>query len=287
MSYNVSVIIRTKNESLNIISTLNSIFNQYVDIPVEVIIVDSGSTDGTIELVKDYDVKTLLISEESFTFGYSLNFGIKHSIGNIICCISAHCLPTDSLWLHRITKPILDGECHATYGRQIPIKSVNPFEEFSFYKHFPEGEKKKGRVAFSNANCAFLKKLWEEVKFDEDIPSWEDYLWYHLLKGKYIFKYIPDACVYHSHPFSIGRIKRIAYQDGMSFRYMRERYGLNIFGDDSFIKNKFIYILKDIVNHGRFFFEQKYYKFILALPILKMMSYFNYLKGYNTIVKTK
>lgn len=285
MSYFLSIIIRTKNESLNIVKTLSSIFNQHIDMAFEVIVIDSGSTDGTLELVKDYDVKMLMIPEESFTFGYSLNFGIRHSMGNIICCISAHCLPADNLWLYKITRPILEKECQATYGRQLPIKKVNPFEEFSFYKHFPEGEKKSGRIPFSNANCAFLKELWEEVKFDESIPSWEDYLWYYLLKKKYIFKYVPDACVYHSHPFSISRLKRIAYQDGMSFRYMRERYGINIL-DDSFSASKFFYVLKDLLNHGKFFLKQRYYKFFLTYPIIRTVSYFNYWKGYNVNLKT-
>ncbi len=279
----ISIIIRTKNEELNVGNTLNRVFMQKIEVPFEVIIVDSGSTDNTLKIARDYNVKILSIPEDSFTFGYSLNYGITNSKGNIICALSAHCLPSDDFWLYRLTEPILNGECHATFGRQLPIDGLNPFEEFSLKKHFPEKQKESGRVPFSNANCAFLKNMWEEVRFDEHIPSWEDYLWYCLLKDKCKFRYIPEACVYHSHPFSIGRVKRIAYSDGMSFKYMKEKYNIDVFKESVPNSNRVGYLMKDMINQWKFMLKKRYLSFFLIFPIIRIISYVYCFKGYKRV----
>lgn len=279
----ISIIIRTKNEELNIGNTLDKVFRQEIAVPFEVIIVDSGSTDKTLEIAKSYNLKILSIPEDSFTFGYSLNYGITHTTGTIISSISAHCLPSDNMWLYKLTEPILNGECHATFGRQLPIDGLNPFEEFSFKKHFPEKEKEYGRVPFSNANCAFLRKLWDDIKFDEHIPSWEDYLWYCLLKDKYKFRYIPEACVYHIHPFSIRRIKKVSYNDGMSFKYIKEKYNIDVFKDSISNSNRVGYLMHDMINQWKFMLKKRYFRFFLIFPIIRVISYIYYFKGYKKI----
>src|SRR5574340_1746904 len=95
----ISIVIRCRNEEEYIGQTLKSIYSQQIDIPYEVIIVDSGSTDSTLTMARQYAVRILQILPESFTFGYALNYGIAQARGAIIVNLSAHCLPTDTGWL--------------------------------------------------------------------------------------------------------------------------------------------------------------------------------------------
>ncbi len=280
----VSIIIRCKNEEKSIGRTLEKVFAQAIDIPFEVIIVDSGSTDRTLEIVQQYPVRVFRISPESFTFGYALNYGIERADGTIIVNLSAHCFPVDNYWLSRLVSPILEGRAEAGYGRQVPIKEINPFEEVSLYKHFPDDEKKSGRVPFSNANCAFLKKMWKEVRFDEKVPSWEDYLWFLHLKGRYSFKYCPEAAVYHTHSFSLRAIVRRAYNDGRAFSIFKREYNIDLLEDACpGLNNKAKMFLDDLRRHARFFQQGGYKRYIFFLPLVRFCAYMAYWSGYRSL----
>jgi len=282
--FQLSIIIRTKNEEDFIGKTLFSVFHQKGDYPFEVIIIDSGSTDRTLDIAGTYEVKILNISPEEFTYGYALNYGIRESAGEIICLLSAHCIPADEQWLSEMIKPITDGTAHATYGRQIPVKGVNPFEEVSLNKHFPETDIKDGRVPFSNANCAFIRKMWEKVHFDETLTSWEDYLWYMLLKDTCTFKYCPEAVVSHTHPFSFSSIVQRRYNDGRAFRIMKDKYGIDVFEDlYQGVSAKIGMFIKDMISHVRFFRKNGYKKYILLIPVIRIYSYFTYWKGFKSV----
>ncbi|MFZ2198326.1 MAG: glycosyltransferase, partial [Thermodesulfovibrionales bacterium] len=248
----ISIIIRCKNEEKSIGRTLEKIYAQAINIPYEVIVVDSGSTDRTLEIVQQYPVRVFRISPESFTFGYALNYGIERTGGTIIVNLSAHCFPVDDYWLSRLISPILEGKAEAAYGKQVPIKEINPFEEVSLNKHFPDDEKKSGRVPFSNANCAFLKTMWEEVKFDEKIPSWEDYLWFLHLKRRYSFRYCSGAAVFHTHSFSLKAIVKRAYNDGRAFSIFKREHHIDLLEDACpGLNNKAKMFLDDIRGHAR------------------------------------
>jgi len=278
----ISIIIRTKNEESNLILLLESAFSQSIDNELEIVLIDSGSTDRTLDKAREYKVKVLEIPSDKFTYGYSLNYGIQNSSGNIICSISAHCLPCNKNWLSELVKPILAGKAHATFGKQTPKKDVNPFEELFLRQKFPESATISGRIPFSNANSAFLRKLWLETKFDEHITGWEDYLWYLIMKDKYIFKYVPKAEVFHSHEFSITKMAKTAYKDGLALRYIKEIYNIGVLGDKANLLGKVRYVFDDLITHAIFFLKKGYICSIFMLPFVKAYMYMNYWRGYNS-----
>jgi glycosyltransferase involved in cell wall biosynthesis len=278
----ISIIIRTKNEESTIRQVLQKIFLQDIRHDFELIVVDSGSSDKTLDIARQYNAKVVSIPESKFSYGFSLNYGVHNSSGDIICSLSAHCIPCNNYWLQELVKPIQEGKSHATFGRQVPVLGVNPFEELFLERHFPEDVKREGRVSFSNANCAFIKKMWEEVKFDDYIFSWEDYLWYTLIKDKFVFQYVPSACVIHSHAFSFQRITRTALIDGKAFRYMKNRYNIDILQRTSSLAGKLKYVIEDISSHFIFLLKKRYFSYFFMLPFLKVYMYFNYLRGYHS-----
>lgn len=277
----ITIVIRTKNEGAGIGVLLDRVRSQKTDLPVRVVVVDSGSTDNTLAIVRRHEAEIIEIPASQFSYGHSLNLGIRHARGEVICSVSAHCVPADDWWLHELISPIVLGAAHATYGRQVPVRGVNPFEEVSLQKHFPEEGRSGGRVPFSNANCAFRRGMWEELPFDEEIPSWEDYLWYRLLKERYTFLYCPRAVVSHSHPFSLSRIRRIAYNDGRAFRIFRERYGIDLVkGDGDLGGSKVVWVLKDIWRYGKYF-ARGYRRQIPLVPFARALAYTSYWRGYT------
>ena len=280
----ISIIIRSKNEERYIGQVLDGIFSQKIDIPFEVIVIDSGSTDRTLEILTGYDIRLFCIPAESFTFGYALNYGAERADGNIICNLSAHCIPVNNLWLKELILPIKNSSCQATFGRQVPIKGVNALEEVELKKLFPESHNIIGRVPFSNANCAFLKELWQEMKFDEKLPSWEDYLWYLLLNNKYKFYYCPAAAVYHSHPFSIKYIVKRAYNDGKAFKMIKNQYNIDLLdGDSNIMKLKLGTFIQEVKYHVRLCRESGFGSNILLIGIVKFLVNKAFRDGYASV----
>lgn len=277
---NVSVVIRARDEAQAIGQVLEKVRDQQADTHVEVIVVDSGSRDRTVEIARTYDTRLLVIPQTRFTFGYALNYGIAHAAGEIICCLSAHCVPCSTSWLSELVRPIGEESAQATFGRQVPVKGVNPFEEVSLQRHFPEAGGAATRLAFSNANCAFLKALWREQPFDEEIPGWEDYLWYLMLKDRHVFAYVPSAAVLHSHPFSWRRFAHTASRDGKALRYMRRAYRFDAIGERGSAAGRLGYVFRDVADHAVCCLRAGYRGYAVLAPFVKLCYYAFFARGY-------
>ena len=96
----VSIIIRTYNESEHLESLLTAISKQSLkEGDYEIIIVDSGSTDKTLDIASKFQTKIVPIKKEDFSFGRSLNYGCEAAKGEVCVFISGHCIPVDNKWL--------------------------------------------------------------------------------------------------------------------------------------------------------------------------------------------
>src|SRR5688572_22724158 len=98
MTARASIVIRCFNEARHIGRLLDGILCQSVR-DVEVIAVDSGSTDGTLSILSRYPVTVLNIQPEDFSFGRSLNMGCQAANGEFIVAASAHVYPVSRHWL--------------------------------------------------------------------------------------------------------------------------------------------------------------------------------------------
>lgn len=216
----VSVVIRTLNESTYLDELLRVIGSQIKDsFDVEVVIIDSGSTDGTLSIAESHGCRITYITKEQFTFGRSLNMGSDFARGDILVYVSGHCIPNENSWLIKLIKPIRDGIAGYTYGRQIGRDTTKYSEEKIFDKYFPSTSKIPQNGFFcNNANSAIDRKIWSAYKFDEKVTGLEDMELakrYCEQNGK--VAYIADACVYHIHNETWSQTRR---------RYERESIAL-------------------------------------------------------------
>ena len=196
----VSIIIRTKNEERWISKCLSKIFKQtYTNF--EIIIVDNYSTDNTIKKLNNYKIKKI-VKIKKYLPGKALNEGIKFSNGDLIVCISSHCLPVRNTWLSKLVKTILSNENYAgVYGRQEPMEFTKDNDKRDMYLLF--GLDKKIQVKetfFHNANSIIKKKFWKKYPFDNKATNIEDRLWAEkIIKNKLNIVYEPEASVFHHH----------------------------------------------------------------------------------------
>ena len=112
-----SVIIRSYNEEKHLGRLLEGIAQQTVK-NVEIILVDSGSTDGTLAAAARYPVQVVHIAPEEFTFGRSLNLGIQAASADLLAFASAHVYPVYTDWLEKLLAPFTDPQFALVYGHQ-------------------------------------------------------------------------------------------------------------------------------------------------------------------------
>lgn len=194
----VSIIIRTKNEERWISQCLRAVFSQDYQ-PFEVILVDNQSTDFTLQKASAFDVKIVKI--ERFFPGEAINVGIRNSKGNILVCISGHCIPTSTDWLKNLVKGLEDPKVAGVYGRQEPLSFTPDIDKRDLITVFGlDGRRQKRDSFFHNANSAFRREVWEKFPFDEKVTNIEDRVWGEEVISKgYEIVYEPEASVFHFH----------------------------------------------------------------------------------------
>lgn len=217
----VSIVIRTLNEEKYLEELLEAISCQKSTLfEIETVIVDSGSTDKTLEIADRYKCRITHISKEEFTFGRSLNLGSNFADGDILVYVSGHCIPVNDCWVDELCKPIVDGVSSYVYGGQVGRDTTKFSEIQLFKKYFPAFSKVPQKGFFiNNANAAISRNAWKIYKFNEEITGLEDMeLAKRLCDHEYgKIAYIAEAKVYHIHDESWQQTRR---------RYEREAIAL-------------------------------------------------------------
>ncbi len=220
----VSILIRTKNEERHIGQTLSVIFSQSYK-NYEVLIVDSGSTDRTLEIAKQYPVIIYEIKPEDFTWGYSLNYGFRLAKGKYVVCLSAHSLPISGDWLEIIVSNFNDESVAAVMCNTLPWPDCNPFDRRGLLKKFnmPKQEIPEHPLfIFGNVSSAIRKSIWDKVPFDESLSYCEDEDWRRKVKKLNLkVLYEPEAKVYHSHNETLKQIYKRTFQFAFAVQSMK------------------------------------------------------------------
>ncbi len=213
----VSIVIRAKNEGRYLGETLFAIEGQLFR-DFEVVLVDSGSTDRTVEIAREFGAKIVTIDPKEFTYGRALNLGVSKSQGQFLVSLSAHATPESDEWLGSLISGFRYATVAGVYGRHIPRRgNVSFFELVGMHLSGVTSQEPRiqsGSARFSNTNGAFRRKLWETSPFDETLPGAEDIEWARRMQRLgYSILYDPRAAVYHSHGESLPRLLRRQLHD--------------------------------------------------------------------------
>ncbi|MCI4645874.1 MAG: glycosyltransferase family 2 protein [Hyphomonadaceae bacterium] len=217
----VSVVFRALNEEKWFDDALTACRSQKLDnLDYEIVLVDSGSTDRTIEIAESHDCRIVHIPKSQFTFGRSLNWGCEAANGKYLVFISAHCVPTHDRWLQDLIQPLIDGTAQYTYGRQLGHEVSKFSEHRLFAKYFPEFDAVPQRGFFcNNANAAVERSTWEKYRFDEDVTGLEDMvLGRQVVEGGGRVGYVASAAVTHIHEETLAQTQKRYYREALVLR---------------------------------------------------------------------
>ena len=228
----ISIVIRAYNEERHIGRLLEGIAQQTLD-ETEIILVDSGSTDSTLEIARRYALRVVHIQPDEFTFGRSLNRGIAASQGEIIVIASAHVYPVYPDWLERLLAPFSDPQVALAYGKQRGNATAKFSEGQIFARWYPESSDLRQPHPFcNNANAAIRRSLWQLHPYDESLSGLEDLDWAHWAVGQgYRLAYVAEAEVIHVHNETPRAVYNRYRREAMAFKriFPQEHFGLRDF----------------------------------------------------------
>lgn len=257
----ISVLIPTYNAEPYIRELLDRLLSQ--ELPghdLEIIIVDSSSSDNTMEIVKQYytDVRIYSIPNRTFDHGGTRNLMASKANGDYLLFMTQDAIPYDSFLLRNLIKPFEDNEVAISFARQIPKPDAKELECFARGFNYPEQSIIKNKQSlptlgiktFFNSNvCSMYRAdLFREFGgFPEKIILNEDMiLSSKMILQNYKVSYTASAKVYHSHNYDLTQQFKRYFDIGMAFHetsYLL-KYASNEKEGIKMVKTQMIHLMK-------------------------------------------
>lgn len=217
MTVDVSVVIPVKNGGRYLAETLDAILAQESRYELEIVVVDSGSTDGSLDVIRARPVRLYTIPPEQFNHGLTRNLGIEKSSGRYVVLLTQDATPLGTTWLDNLVGSLEEEGVAGAYGRQVARPDADPETRKALeswiagsherrvqklepgeYELLPPMERYL-RSYFDNVCSALKRSVWQALPFPEAYFA-EDCEWGRnvLLAGHRIV-YEPRAAVIHSH----------------------------------------------------------------------------------------
>mgnify|MGYP001822241938 CR=1 FL=1 len=210
----VSIIMRSKNSDWVIDRALAALFSQsFTDF--ELIVVDSGSTDRTLEIVRGYPCRLIEIEAGDYFPGAVLNSAIGKTSGELVVFQNSDSVPLSQHSLARLVEAFDDERVQAAFGRQIPRPEAEDWVRRDYEASFPESGPAPPWLTLSLPLAGFRRSAWERHPFYEDSWASEDTEWGNWAnKNNVCVEYVPEAITMHSHNYTLKQIYGRRFVEG-------------------------------------------------------------------------
>lgn len=213
----VSVIMRSFNEAWAIGETIRQLFAQDFPGEIELIVIDSGSTDGSIEIIQNAKPARLIqIPPGSYVPGVVLNLGARQATHEWLVYLNADATPVGSNWLTGLLAPCLaTPRFGAAFSRQIPRPDCRAVFAHDYDRCFgPQRESKSWEHFFSMVSSVTCRSVIDQVPIREDLQYAEDDEWTRRLAAAgFEILYLIDSVVMHSHNYTLRQSYKRAFGD--------------------------------------------------------------------------
>lgn len=222
----VSLVIPTLNAESDIEGLLNRIYRQ-TRRPDEVIVVDSDSSDSTVDIVKTFEwVRLVSIQRFEFNHGLTRDMALRKSTGDIVCFMTQDAVPADDSYIENLIAPILsDDRVAVSSERQLPKDDARRFEQLvREFNYGPESNvRSKGDVATMGIKAYFATDVCSAYRrsayiklggFGKTDMSEDMLMAAKAVNAGYSVAYAADACVHHSHNLTPAEQYRRNYAIG-------------------------------------------------------------------------
>lgn len=228
----VSVVMRSFNEAWAIGDTIREVFNQDYDGEIELIIIDSGSSDGSIDIIKqDSRARLVEIPLGTYVPGPVLNMGAREASHDWLVYLNADAKPVGRDWLTNLLRPCLDDpKFGAAFSRQIPRPDCQAVFAHDYDRCFgPERESVNWDHFFSMVSCVTHRSVLDKVPIREDLQYAEDDEWTRrLITNGYHVLYAIDSVAMHSHNYTLKQSYKRSFGDAKAMAATSEVHPRNV-----------------------------------------------------------
>ena len=215
----VSIVLPTRNGADTLPALFEALSRQRVSFSYEIVAVDSGSTDGSNDLLRRRADRVVEISANAFDHGLTRNLGVEHARGELVVLLVQDAIPADDRWLAELTAPLLShGNVAGVFARQRPRSDASAITLYYHERWVASADADRVvavahsgefdalqpmdrflRCAFDNVCSCIRRSVWQQHPF-RSTPIAEDLEWARevLLAGHRLV-YAPRAVVIHSH----------------------------------------------------------------------------------------
>ena len=217
---------RSKNDAALIGATLRSVQKQDYSGRVELVHIDSGSTDGTLEIIRSFEpAKLIQIEAGEYVPGRVLNRGMRETSAPWVVFLNSDCEPADEHWLSALLARALSCPTGgAAFGRQTPRSDCQAVYAHDYERCFgPDRVTEQWGHFFSMANSVVRREAWEALPFREDLQYSEDDEWSRrLIAHGWKIPYAEDAIVIHSHNYTLREASRRCYGEAFALAALED-----------------------------------------------------------------
>jgi len=206
MKRKVTIIMRSKDSAWVIGQALSGLFSQARK-DFELLVVDSGSQDATLDIVSRFPCRLLRIEAKAYFPGAVLNRAIREATGDVIVFQNSDVVPLTPDALERLLAPIERGEADATFARQLPRPEAHTWVRRDYAVAFPERGEAPPWMTYSLPFAAMTREAWLKHPFYEEAWGSEDTEWGHWARDHGLrVRYVPGALVMHSHNYTLKQL---------------------------------------------------------------------------------
>jgi len=195
----ISVIATVFDEATNVAGWLDSLLGQTLS-AVEIVIVDGGSTDGTVQEIEHWagssDVPIVVIVRPGANISQGRNLAIESAIGQIVAVTDAG-TRADRQWLERLTAPLMAGDADVASGFFVPRLSSR-WERALAATTLPDASDIDGDTFLPSSRSMAFRREWFEsgVRYPEWLDYCEDLVWdLSMARAGARFRFVPEATV--------------------------------------------------------------------------------------------
>jgi len=222
----VTVGIPARNGGVILARAIEAVLSQEVDFPWELIAFDSGSTDGTLEMLARHGVRVVHIPQETFDWGSLREQLFTEAQGAIVVNLSQDAVPARPDWLRELVAPLNDPDIAVVCGNSIPDEARHfrqfQWEKNGYYYFTREIAKFTGRYGkgLSFANTAVRRSVWEELRIAPQATG-EDFQFQQRLHASgHKIVFTDKAPVLHHHNYTLKGVYRRCRNEGLALRDM-------------------------------------------------------------------